>query len=130
MVGVKNNVWDAGAVALGGAVGASLRFGMLAALPYADWPVATFVTNVVGSFILGYLTEALFTGAHPRLKLLLGTGLLGGFTTYSTFMVETLHLPLVGALTYVAATIILGLGAARIGLELGQRRRMLLEERR
>lgn len=95
--------------------------------PFDDWPAATFITNMVGCLVLGYLTTGLFPDRHPRVKLLLGTGLLGGFTTYSTFMVETLHLTPVLAFSYVAATIILGLGAARLGLAWGERERIAEE---
>ncbi|MDO5723030.1 MAG: CrcB family protein [Flaviflexus sp.] len=125
---MKENFADAGAVAVGGAIGAALRFGILTLIPFADWPLATFLTNMAGCLILGFVTAAVFPDAHPRLKLLIGTGLLGGFTTYSTFMVETLHLSTPLAFSYVAATIIIGLGAAHLGLSWGERRRISATE--
>ena len=102
-------------VAAGGFVGASLRYGVGAALPGA---AGTLAANVVGSFVLGV---AVSTPSDPRTRLFLGTGLLSSFTTYSTFAVETANAtPALGTLN-VAATYALGVAAALGGLAVGRR---------
>ena len=85
------------AVAAGGALGASGRY-MIASLTHSylgkDFPYGTLMVNVLGSLLVGYMV-VVFTGAektHPYLWLLLVTGVLGGFTTYSAFSMETLQL--------------------------------------
>jgi fluoride exporter len=72
-------------VALGGAVGSVLRYG--AGVMFGPQPATTFVVNVVGSFLLGALVAMT---ADVRTRLLFGTGLLGGFTTFSTWQLEAL----------------------------------------
>lgn len=84
-------------VALGGAFGASLRY-VVAALTHGflghAFPYGTLLVNVIGSLLIGYLVVLLpESGSHAStLRLLLITGLLGGFTTYSAFSIETLTL--------------------------------------
>ncbi|MFI9718173.1 fluoride efflux transporter CrcB [Streptomyces sp. NPDC052396] len=84
------------------------------------FPWGTFVVNVVGCLILGVITAM----APEKLRLLLGTGLCGGLTTYSTFSYETLRLAQDGARGYAAAnvlaSVVCGLGAAYAGAALGQ----------
>lgn len=84
-------------VALGGAIGASARYGLgLAALrlaPSAGWPWGTFVANVVGGLLMGLLTGwlALRGGAEQEtVRLFAAVGVLGGFTTFSAFSLETM----------------------------------------
>lgn len=106
-------------VALGGGVGAALRF-----LIGHRWdgrvPVGTFVVNVLGSFLLGLLTGF---ALDDQLLALLGTGFCGGFTTYSAFAVQTHAIgqrrARHGAL-YAALTIIAALGACAGGFLLAQ----------
>lgn len=82
-------------VAFGGAVGVETRYLITDAVaPAISAPAITFVINVVGSLLLGVLLESLAlhgpdTGARRTLRLLLGTGFLGGFTTYSTLALDT-----------------------------------------
>jgi CrcB protein len=107
-------------VFLGGGLGASLRWGVSLLVPGA---LGTQVVNVIGSLGLALVLTRL--EASPQLKLLLGTGLMGGFTTYSTFNSDTLrHLeagePL-RALANVLLTLSLCLGAGVLGLWLGRR---------
>jgi fluoride exporter len=105
------------AVFVGGALGTLARTG-LASLVVADptrWPWPTFIVNIVGAFLVGYFTTRLL----ERLPLssyrrpLLGTGLCGGLTTFSTMQVETLkmieHRDYGLATGYTAASILLGL---------------------
>ena len=119
-------------VAAGGAVGSLARYGVSHALPPRDGiPVGTLAENVVGAFLLGLLLEALMrAGAENRrrraLRLGLGTGLLGGFTTYSALALEVHGLWSDGrvgtALAYGAATVVLGALAATGGILVGARR--------
>jgi len=79
--------------------------------------------NVVGSFLLGLLT-AVGTGLAPEVRTALGVGLLGGFTTFSTFSVDVLRQIEAGesgkALLYIVAAVILGIGAAAVGYYAGR----------
>ena len=92
------------AVAAGGAVGASLRY-LIAAATHEflghDFPYGTLLVTVLGSAVIGYLMVLIpeTEGSMPIARLLLITGLLGGFTTYSAFSVETLELLQDGHLT-------------------------------
>ncbi|MEU1127122.1 CrcB family protein [Streptomyces sp. NPDC005899] len=116
-------------VASGGAVGAVLRYltGRVAARlgPGTVFPWDTFAVNVVGSLVLGVLTGAVMGGAAGHfVQLLLGVGLCGALTTYSTFSYETLRLAESGAVRLavanVAASIAAGVGAAFGGFALAQ----------
>lgn len=112
-------------IALGGACGAVLRFGIysgVAALLGRGFPYGTLVVNVVGSLAIGVLfvvlTERLSGGAG--LRALLVIGLLGALTTFSTFSIETLQLVEAGALgralANVLANVVLCLAACWLGL--------------
>lgn len=116
-------------VALGGAVGTLLRHGVslvVVSHPHANWPFGTFIVNVVGSFALGVVAETCAgrTLLGQDLRIVLGTGLMGGFTTYSSFNLETLRLANEGQLgrsaVYVAATLVCCLIAGIGGLALGR----------
>lgn len=117
------------AVFLGGMAGTGLRLGIDLALPHADaeFPVGTLVANVVGAFVLGWLVAGLWTRpAVPSwLKAALGSGVLGSFTTFSAVMVSLVALASAGysplAWAYLSATLLLGFGAAGLGLRLGGR---------
>lgn len=115
------------AVALGGLVGTPIRYQLGVWFPHAagTWPMTTFVINVTGAFALGLLLEALTrlgpdTGIRQRLRLCLGTGVLGSFTTYSTLAVETTLLvrddrPTI-ALGYGLASVLAGILATVVGI--------------
>jgi CrcB protein len=111
---MKTALLKLGAVAVGGAMGASLRY-LAAHLTQSwlgrDFPYGTLLVNVVGSLVIGYLLELLphTDGPVPFARLLLITGLLGGFTTYSAFSVETLQLIQDGHLTRAGMNIVLTL---------------------
>jgi len=111
-------------VALGGTIGTAARLGLGLLLPDAGGiPVAVLVANVVGALLIGILAARL--PASTDLRLLLGTGVLGGFTTYSAFMTGTVALwtdaPLL-AVAYAVGSLVLGLAAAALGLRLGRPR--------
>ncbi|MFE1881270.1 fluoride efflux transporter CrcB [Streptomyces diastatochromogenes] len=113
-------------VVVGAMVGAPLRYltdRAVQARHDSLFPWGTFVVNVTGSLILGLLTGAVSAGAAgPHLQLLIGTGLCGALTTYSTFSYETLRLTEAGAGLYAAAnavaSVAAGLAAAFAGVSL------------
>ncbi len=115
-------------VILGGAVGAPLRYLIdrtVQARHDTTFPWGTFAANVTGSVILGALTGAVLAGAAAQsVQLLVGTGLCGALTTYSTFSYETLSLVEAGARFFAAvnvvASVVAGLGAVFIGLAFAQ----------
>lgn len=89
------------------------------------FPWGTFVVNVVGSLILGLVTGAVAAGAaSSHVQLLLGTGLCGALTTYSTFSYETLRLAETGARFYAVANVVgsvaAGLGAVFVGVAVAE----------
>lgn len=109
-------------VFLGGTLGTAARLAFALFLPDAgSFPVATFAVNIIGALLIGVLAARL--PGSSELRVLLGTGLLGGFTTYSAFAVGTVALwsdaPLVAAI-YAALTLGLGVGSAVLGLWLGR----------
>ena len=80
-----------GSIALGGVIGAEARYGLALALPHhpGSWPWATLLTNISGSLLIGVLMAVLASVAHPQLaRPFLGVGILGGFTTFSTYAVD------------------------------------------
>jgi len=113
-------------VALGGALGASARYGVGLAvarvLGSAAFPWATLFVNVAGGLAMGVLA-ARVGPENESTRLLLGVGILGGFTTFSAFSLETVRLAqthAASALFYVLASFILSVGACWIGLTLGR----------
>ena len=116
-------------VASGGALGSVLRFGAnRLAIHYLgpDTVVSTFAVNVTGSFLLGVLAVVFIarTGIPPELRAMATVGLLGGFTTFSTLAYDGVRLLSGGefarAATSIAANLILGLGAAYLGVLVGR----------
>ncbi|MDF1780372.1 MAG: fluoride efflux transporter CrcB [Alcanivoracaceae bacterium] len=127
---ISHSNWHFLAVALGGALGAVMRYALavrwLGVAEMPAWPWATFVANLSGAFAFGFLAVALSASAmvSDNLRLLLMTGLLGAFTTYSTFsfeMVRMLELKAVGlALGYGMGTMAACVTLAGLGLWLGR----------
>ena len=113
-------------VAVGGGVGSALRYGLTRRIGVdaTGFPTATFAVNVLGSLVLGLLIGMLATRFSSDVRAGLFVGLLGGFTTYSTFAFETVALTREGtpgiALAYVVASIVVGLGLAWVGLVVGE----------
>lgn len=115
-----------GAVVLGGAIGVALR--ALLVLPVAEsasWivlPAVTLAVNIAGSFALGVVV-GLWDDRRPLARAFVGTGVLGGFTTYSAFAVqvgEVGALAPVTGLLLAAIAVFVGLVAAALGLRIGR----------
>jgi fluoride exporter len=115
----------------GGAIGALARAALEAALPHRPgaWPWATFSVNLFGALLLAWLTTRLTEMVAPTRywRFLLGTGLCGALTTFSTFQVETIRLARDGhaliAAGYSATSIAGGMAAAVGGTVVARRRR-------
>lgn len=115
-------------VVAGAMVGAPLRFltdRYVQSRHDSVFPWGTFVVNVCGSLILGLLTGAVAAGAaSSHVQLLVGTGLCGALTTYSTFSYETLRLAADGARGYavvnIVGSVLAGLTAAFAGVAAAQ----------
>jgi CrcB protein len=107
-------------ISLGGAVGTALRYGLtlaVGALVGPGFPWGTFAANLVGSFVLSLVAE-LGLGREilgTDARLVLGVGVLGGFTTYSTFNLETLRLLQDDAYGRAAGYVVATLGVCLIG---------------
>jgi CrcB protein len=114
------------AVALGGAVGSLLRYGMGLLYNLPGWPLGTWLVNVLGSFCIGlFFVWGKEKGLmSPDWYLLLTTGIMGGFTTFSTFSLEVVTYMLQGqaakALMYAALSVIVGLLACAAGIWLAR----------
>jgi fluoride exporter len=113
-------------VAAGGAFGSVLRYGISLVPVKADIPLQTFITNIAGALLIGFITafavlRAEQTGSRipARLLLLLKTGFCGGFTTFSTFSLETLSLFEKGhaatGTAYALLSLTTGVGAVLLG---------------
>jgi CrcB protein len=128
-VAVRVDRRELAAIFLGGVIGALVRLGLVEALPPVpgEWPWATFVANIVGTLALGYFTtrlqERLPLSAYRRP--LLGTGLCGALTTFSTMQLEVLRMLDHGAAGlaagYAAASIVAGFLAVALATNLVRR---------
>lgn len=115
-------------VGLGGAVGSILRYltgFWLSKYSSAGYPWSTFVVNIIGSFVIGLLTGYLSRSDHrSALKLLLVTGICGGYTTFAAFTAENIGLMEAGqwttAFLYISSSLLLGFAAVFAGLLLSR----------
>ncbi len=116
-------------IAAGGAIGACARYGLGLAwpTPAGGFPWATWTVNVCGCAAIGVLMVLIVETrtVHPLLRPFLGTGILGGFTTFSTYAVDARRLMDDGragpALAYLAATMLGALGAVWVGATAARR---------
>lgn len=122
------------AVAIGGVIGASARHAMDLVFPTESdqWPLATFLINLTGAFILGLVIEAATAFAPDpgaskvarRLRPFLVTGVLGGYTTFSTYMVDAHGLFVANrdglAALYIFGSLIAGVLLVLLGMSLGK----------
>ncbi|GAA2703712.1 hypothetical protein GCM10010429_09880 [Micromonospora olivasterospora] len=111
-----------GVVAAGGVLGALARAGLQAALPHhpAGFPWATFSVNVTGCLLIGALMALVAAGrTRPLTRPFLGVGVLGGFTTFSTYVVDARQAVAAGApgiaLAYLVTTLVGALVAVWLG---------------
>lgn len=117
-----------GALSIGGAFGVNARFWFgvwINRWASPQFPWATFAINITGSFAIGFLTILLSRWLpHPNLRLLVVTGFLGGYTTYSTFAFESLTLWERGekgaSLGYMVSTVVAGFLAVALGVALAR----------
>jgi CrcB protein len=117
------------AISAGGAVGALARWGLAETIPHdaRQLPVATLLTNVVGCFLIGVLMVLVIERLPDRrlVRPFVGTGVLGGFTTFSTYVVDTRTLLAHGqaamAAAYLLGSLVLGLLAVVAALRLTER---------
>lgn len=115
-----------GVVAAGGALGALGRYGLASAWPHAQgrFPWATFVTNLSGCLLIGILMVLITEvwSAHRLIRPFLGVGMLGGYTTFSTYTGEVQQLVAAGAartgLLYLIGTPVAALAAVYLGVTL------------
>lgn len=114
-------------VFLGGGIGSAARHGanILATRVWGfQYPLGTLSVNIIGSFAMGAIVEywALKSGMSANARLFLTTGVLGGFTTFSTFSLEAALLAAKGgalwAGVYIAASVVLGIGGLYAGMAL------------
>ncbi len=130
--------WDIIAViALGGAIGSAARYGAGLLWPHDPSQIAwsTFTVNVVGGFLLGLLMALVDVWPpHRWVRPFLGVGVLGGFTTFSTYMLDTQAIFLAGhpsnALLYLLGTLVVGLVAVWLGIAAGRGAAAVLRQRR
>ena len=112
-------------VAIGGALGALGRYGIGQVVQAGNLPLATLIVNLTGSFLIGVLWATFDESQwfQDWGKYLIAVGMLGGFTTFSSFSLETLELISVGelwaALGYVSSTVIICILGVFIGAKLG-----------
>jgi CrcB protein len=103
------------AVAFGGAVGASARYGADQLIStHWTFPWSTFLVNVTGCFLIGWFST-LFADSPEWLRTGMIVGLLGGFTTFSTFAFQALENHAAVSAVYVSASIGLGIAAVALG---------------
>ncbi|GKU84163.1 MULTISPECIES: fluoride efflux transporter CrcB [Niallia] len=114
-------------VGIAGTLGAILRYMIGVSLfTNSTFPYATLMINLIGSFLLAWLTTNLFKrlSISPIIATTLGTGFVGSFTTFSTLSVETVNLFRAGnivlGLSYVFVSIIGGLAMSRLGFKVSQ----------
>jgi fluoride exporter len=111
-------------VFLGGGIGAAARY-WAQGLVYQKWgtafPSGTLLVNIIGCFLIGFLMSTLEDRfiLYPSLRIFLTIGILGGFTTFSSFSFETMALMRDGEVFYASANIFLSVGVCLAGTWLG-----------
>jgi fluoride exporter len=112
-------------VMTGGAIGAGLRFGLSRVLPMgtSGWPLPTFAANLLGGLAMGMLAAWMLRhGGAENIRLFLGVGVLGGFTTFSAFSLEMAQMIQRGqaglAIAYALASVALALIAVIAGMSM------------
>jgi CrcB protein len=133
--------WDPAVLAMiaaGGVLGAEARYGMSVLIPYqpGQWPWAIWLVNISGCFLIGVLMVIMteLSSPHRLVRPFLGVGVLGGYTTFSTSMVDVQQLALAGrsgaALGYLVGTVTAAVAGAFTGVALTRGAAALLTRRR
>lgn len=114
-------------VGLGGAVGSIARYGVGRMFPLSGFPFATLTVNVIGSLLMGMLAGTLSragSAGSEEMRLLLGVGVLGGFTTFSAFSLDVFTLfqrgDLLTGVAYMALSVILSIAGLALGFWLAR----------
>ena len=107
-------------VAVGGAIGAVLRYAVGHFVDSSTFPYATLIVNVVGCTLLAFLMFSVGPAMDGRVRLLLFTGVFGAFTTFSTFSIETVNLFYDGFLAKALANVLANSGACLAGAFIGR----------
>ncbi len=117
-------MWNVLYVALGGAFGSVMRYGLGLMVAHLKWsfPLATLLCNVLGSLLLGFVAAMVVKGLPDGWRLFITVGLCGGFTTFSTFSMDAVRMMQEGSwsmlVVYMFVTLMAGFGALYIGLKL------------
>ena len=111
-------------VALGGAVGSVARYLMASSIQTStgwDFPLGTVLVNILGCFLIGILYVLLVARPDPRhdLRALLMVGVMGGFTTFSSFSLETVTMAMNGNYTGASLNVVISVAACLVGTILG-----------
>ena len=111
-------------VALGGAVGSIARYLMASRVQTAtgwNWPLGTVLVNILGCFLIGILYVLLVARPDPKheLRALLITGVMGGFTTFSSFSLETVTMAMNGNYGGATLNVVVSVAACLVGTMLG-----------
>jgi len=111
-------------VAIGGAVGSIARYLMASSIQTAtgwEFPIGTVLVNILGCFLIGILYVLLVARPDPRqdLRALLMVGVMGGFTTFSSFSLETVTLAMNGHYTSATLNVVISVAACLVGTVLG-----------
>ena len=111
-------------IAVGGALGTLARFGLAGLINQSGYPWGTVAVNILGSFALGVLAGLWGAEHTANHQLAMSIGLLGGFTTFSTFALDTIRLWESGSTALAMATVVVsvvaGIGSALLGIALGR----------
>lgn len=114
------------AALVGGACGTGARLLLDTVIPHTDteFPLSTLAVNVVGAFLLGLVVARLWSRLSEWMRVGVGTGFLGSFTTFSAVMVSLVTQGASGlwwmAVVYLALSLVLGFAAAALGLRVGR----------
>jgi CrcB protein len=113
------------AVGCGGFIGAVSRYLLSMFINRSNnsgFPISTLIINILGSFLIGLLTEILINlyPNNKKMQLFLTTGILGGFTTFSTFSLETINLYQNGNTIFAITNVVLSIAFCLVGVVLGK----------
>ena len=114
-------------VAMGGAVGAMLRYAISLIPVKTDFPVLTLITNIMGAVLIGFVVgmASIRQETSQHLILFLKVGVCGGFTTFSTFSLEAMHLfeqnKIGMGIVYVVASVVCSIAGVIVGQNIAQK---------